>query len=267
MGACMRAATRSQIRSIEKHTFNEYGMPSIVLMERAGQAVADMALNIADEDAEEGLRPHFVVLCGTGGNGGDGFVAARDLLFAGFPVTVFALPVKGHPSDDVETERAFLERVAPEGAFINVTDEEVLDKIEESIDDDAIVIDALFGIGLDHVVSGSRGHHRDRQRESGARCRGGRHPVRHRLRYRHGAGDSRLCQRYRHIRSAKAGPVHGSGYRSGRRSPRRTAHLSRYPAGTECNPCSVDRAPRVPGADADHAQSHLWQGGYHRRLS
>src|SRR5450756_2931401 len=92
----MRAATRSQIRSIEKHTFNEYGMPSIVLMERAGQAVADVALNIADEDAEEGLRPHFVVLCGTGGNGGDGFVAARDLLFAGFPVTVFALPAKGH---------------------------------------------------------------------------------------------------------------------------------------------------------------------------
>ena len=150
----MRAATRSQIRSIEKHTFNEYGMPSIVLMERAGQAVADAALNIADEDAEEGLRPHFVVLCGTGGNGGDGFVAARDLLFAGFPVTVFALPVKGHPSDDVETERAFLERVAPEDTLINVTDEEVLDKIEESIDEDAIVIDALFGIGLDHPISG-----------------------------------------------------------------------------------------------------------------
>ena len=52
----MRAATRSQIRSIEKHTFNEYGMPSIVLMERAGQAVADAALNIADEDAEDGTE-------------------------------------------------------------------------------------------------------------------------------------------------------------------------------------------------------------------
>jgi len=154
MGACMRAATRSQIRSIEKHTFNEYGMPSIVLMERAGQAVADAALNIADEDAEEGLRPHVVVLCGTGGNGGDGFVAARDLLFAGFPVMVFAVPAKGRPSEDAETERAFLERVAPEGTLVDVTDEQILDKIDESIDEDTIVIDALFGIGLDRAVSG-----------------------------------------------------------------------------------------------------------------
>src|SRR5450759_3510444 len=154
MGACMRAATRSQIRSIEKHTYNEYGMPSIVLMERAGQAVEDAALNIEEEDAEEGLRQHFVVLCGTGGNGGDGFVAARDLLFAGFPVVVFAVPAKGRPSDDAETERAFLERVAPENTVVDVTDEEVLGKIEESIDEDAIVIDALFGIGLDRTVSG-----------------------------------------------------------------------------------------------------------------
>lgn len=150
----MRVATRSQIRSIEKHTFNEYGMPSIVLMERAGQAVADVALDIVDEDQEQGLRPHFVVLCGTGGNGGDGFVAARDLLFAGFPVTVFAVPAKGRRNDDAETERAFLERVAPEDTILELAGEETLDRLEDLIDDDAIVIDALFGIGLDRSVTG-----------------------------------------------------------------------------------------------------------------
>jgi NAD(P)H-hydrate epimerase len=150
----MRVATRSQIRSIEKHTFNEYGMPSIVLMERAGQAVADMILDMADEDGENGLRPHFVVLCGTGGNGGDGFVAARDLLFAGYPVTVFAIPVKGRRNDDAETERAFLERVAPEGTILELAEEETLDKLEELLDEDAVVIDALFGIGLDRAITG-----------------------------------------------------------------------------------------------------------------
>jgi len=150
----MRAATRSQIRSIEKHTFNEYGMPSIVLMERAGQAVVDAALEMVEEDAEQGLRPRFVVLCGTGGNGGDGFVAARDLLFAGFPVTVFAMPAKGRPSGDAAVERAFLERVAPEDTLFDVVNEEVLNKLEQSIDEDTIVIDALFGIGLDRTISG-----------------------------------------------------------------------------------------------------------------
>jgi len=150
----MRAATRSQIRSIEKHTFNEYGMPSIVLMERAGHAVVETALEMVDEDAEDGLRPRFVVLCGTGGNGGDGFVAARDLLFAGFPVTVFAVPAKGRPSDDAAVERAFLERIAPEDTIFDVVNDEVLARIEQSIDEDTIVIDALFGIGLDRAVSG-----------------------------------------------------------------------------------------------------------------
>jgi len=150
----MRAATRSQIRSIENHTFNEYGMPSIVLMERAGQAVADAALDMVEEDADEGLRPRFVVLCGTGGNGGDGFVAARDLLFAGFPVTVFAVPAKGRPTDDAALERAFLERVAPENTLVDVANEQALAKLEESIDEDTIVIDALFGIGLDRAISG-----------------------------------------------------------------------------------------------------------------
>ena len=108
----MRVATRSQVRSIEKHTFEEYGMPSVVLMERAGQSVADVVLDIVDEDGKKGLRPHFVVLCGEGGNGGDGFVAARDLLFAGFPVVVFIVPSKGRHNDDAEIERAFLERVS-----------------------------------------------------------------------------------------------------------------------------------------------------------
>lgn len=150
----MRVATRSQIRSIEKHTFNEYGMPSIVLMERAGQAVADAVLSIADDATEAGLRPHVIVLCGSGGNGGDGFVAARDLLFAGLPVSVFAVPSRGRPSDDAEVERAYLERVAPEQTLTVVADEEVLHVLEDLMDEDAIVVDALFGIGLDRPVEG-----------------------------------------------------------------------------------------------------------------
>src|SRR5271166_2739183 len=56
------------------------GKPGIALMERAGLAVADEAARLAKS------RGRIVVLCGPGGNGGDGFVAARLLTQRGYPV-------------------------------------------------------------------------------------------------------------------------------------------------------------------------------------
>ena len=56
------------------------GTPGIALMERAGLAVADEAARLAKS------RGRIVVLCGPGGNGGDGFVAARLLATRGYAV-------------------------------------------------------------------------------------------------------------------------------------------------------------------------------------
>ena len=61
------------------------GIWSFGLMEKAGQAVAAAALRLLPG----ALR--FVVLCGPGNNGGDGYVAARALADAGAEVAVFRL--------------------------------------------------------------------------------------------------------------------------------------------------------------------------------
>ncbi len=120
MGRADQAAARS-------------GIDSFGLMEKAGQAVAAAAL---------GLLPgalRFVVLCGPGNNGGDGYVAARALADAGAEVAVFRLGDPARLKGDAATAFA---RCAIAG--------EALDSYEPRPGD--AIIDAIFGAGLDRPV-------------------------------------------------------------------------------------------------------------------
>jgi NAD(P)H-hydrate epimerase len=71
----MKLCTAAQMREIDRSAIQEYGMPSLLLMENAGRAVAARAVELLH--AAGGHR--VVILCGKGNNGGDGFVAARHL--------------------------------------------------------------------------------------------------------------------------------------------------------------------------------------------
>ncbi len=72
------------------------GTPGIQLMERAGLAVADEAARLTKS------RGRIVVLCGPGGNGGDGFIAGRLLATRGYAVELGLLgrrdALKGDPA-------------------------------------------------------------------------------------------------------------------------------------------------------------------------
>ncbi|MBW8446072.1 MAG: NAD(P)H-hydrate dehydratase [Arenimonas sp.] len=120
MGRADQAAARS-------------GISSFGLMEKAGQAVAASALRLLPG----ALR--FVVLCGPGNNGGDGYVAARALADAGAEVAVFRLGDPARLKGDASTAFA---RCAIAG--------EALDAYEPRPGD--VIIDAMFGAGLDRPV-------------------------------------------------------------------------------------------------------------------
>ncbi|HEY6274088.1 MAG TPA: NAD(P)H-hydrate dehydratase [Terriglobales bacterium] len=80
----MKIVTAAEMREIDRLTTEQYGVPSLTLMENAGTAAADFA------------RQHFdfgsvAVICGKGNNGGDGLVAARKLKEAGKQVSVIVL--------------------------------------------------------------------------------------------------------------------------------------------------------------------------------
>ena len=77
----MRIATAEQMRTLDRRAIEERGVPSLELMERAANALAEAAI-----DTAANAPGRAVCFCGPGNNGGDGVACARLLLEAGFEV-------------------------------------------------------------------------------------------------------------------------------------------------------------------------------------
>lgn len=79
------SVTRDQAREIDRRAIDEYGVKGLILMENAGRAGAAEACDMLGEPAGK----HVVAFCGSGNNGGDGFVVARHLENQGCLVRTF----------------------------------------------------------------------------------------------------------------------------------------------------------------------------------
>lgn len=114
----------------------EAGVPTLDLMERAGKAVAEAAL-----DMVWGPDRRVAVLCGPGNNGGDGFVAARYLRDKGWDVRLFLLGDKGAlRGDAAEMARRWPLPIRP--------------ATPDALQSMHLVVDALFGAGLSRPLGG-----------------------------------------------------------------------------------------------------------------
>lgn len=117
------------------------GIPRQSLMENAGRCLAYKIIHL--------MKPcDVVIFAGTGGNGGDGFVAARYLLNRGFKVDVLLL---GHPSrmKSKETKKNWelLQKINNFSEFLKISI--VRDSTELQITKADIIIDALLGTGTE----------------------------------------------------------------------------------------------------------------------
>lgn len=99
--------TSAQMRAADKYTIEELGVPSSVLMERAGAAIAGEA----EKELVHMGGSRVLAVCGGGNNGGDGYCAARILSEHGFHADVFALCEQ--LSDDCAAQRE-----SSEGKFL-----------------------------------------------------------------------------------------------------------------------------------------------------
>lgn len=120
----------------------EMGVPSLVLMEKAGAAVADAVVRFVARQ-NIGARPGQVfVLCGPGNNGGDGFVAARLLAAQGLTIRLALLGDAAALTGDAAHNAGQWS-----GAIENPQE---LDLTEADV-----IVDALFGAGLARDLDGA----------------------------------------------------------------------------------------------------------------
>ncbi|MGY6533307.1 NAD(P)H-hydrate dehydratase [Glycocaulis sp.] len=125
--------TSAQMRAADAHAIAA-GVPGIALMEQAGKAVAFAIMS------RWAARP-AAILCGPGNNGGDGYVIARLLSEAGWPVEVFSLgDVSALKGDAAHMASLWMGGVKPLDSF--------------KADRFGLVVDALFGSGLSKPLEG-----------------------------------------------------------------------------------------------------------------
>ena len=136
------------MREADRRTIDDIGIPSLVLMENAGrQAVAAMEAMYADLGERQ-----VGVLCGRGNNGGDGFVVARTLAQRGVDVSVFLIGRVADVRGDARTNLEILGRLGI--TVVEVGDSQAWELHVSELTDCNLIVDAIFGTGLNAPVSG-----------------------------------------------------------------------------------------------------------------
>lgn len=136
------AVSGSQMKQIDQDTIERIGIPSLVLMERAALAVAEAVERLLGDRPGNGP---VLAVCGTGNNGADGIAAGRILWNRGYDVTVLMAGNPDHATKEHQTQQQIARQLGvpvaegsqvPPGSW-------------------AVIIDAVFGIGLSREVTGA----------------------------------------------------------------------------------------------------------------
>ena len=179
----LSAASTARMKELDRAAIEEWGIPSLELMEHAAQAVARAAANLAgsvqnrtgpdgttsflfmtrtgEKPTQEELRqivesknadptPRIGIVCGPGNNGGDGIAAARLLLQAGYRVRTFLVGNREKMTPDALAMEEKLKGAGGELEPLDLGDQRTTMWLTTC----DCFVDALFGVGLKRPLSG-----------------------------------------------------------------------------------------------------------------
>jgi ADP-dependent NAD(P)H-hydrate dehydratase / NAD(P)H-hydrate epimerase len=140
--------TAAQSRELDRLSQQKYGLDSYTLMSNAGDTVARTIARRWPDAIARGV----LVVAGKGNNGGDGLVGARRLLQTGEQVRSVLLARRSDLTGDAA--RACNDLAGAGGVIIEVTDETALASAMSSVGAAGVIVDAIFGTGLNAEVRG-----------------------------------------------------------------------------------------------------------------
>jgi len=148
----MKVATAEQMQELDRKAIETYRIPGIVLMENAGRGAVEVISNTFPDLHKKKIA----IIAGKGNNGGDGFVIARYLLNQGIAVRVYLLTDPKGLRGDAETNFNIFHRM--KGEIVSVPSSKDYIKVKRDLEKFDILVDGIFGTGLDAEV---RGYYRE----------------------------------------------------------------------------------------------------------
>jgi hydroxyethylthiazole kinase-like uncharacterized protein yjeF len=143
----MFVVTAEEMRELDRLAIEQFGVPGLTLMERAGEAIAAAIVKRFSASAKRGV----LIVAGKGNNGGDGFVVARLLKKKRIPCEVALLARLDELSSDAgHNLRAFLKL---KGKVSEITAGN-LALLRQRLRNNRLIVDAIFGTGMKNDVRG-----------------------------------------------------------------------------------------------------------------
>jgi NAD(P)H-hydrate epimerase len=141
---------REAVRRVDRAAIEEYGISGVVLMENAARGLADHAMRMLGGLGRSALpapETRVLIVCGSGNNGGDGYALARHLHNRGIHVSLASLGMP-KPDSDAGINQAICQRMQlPARTFSDLAHEGDGRPFH-------LIVDGIFGTGLDRDVSG-----------------------------------------------------------------------------------------------------------------
>jgi hydroxyethylthiazole kinase-like uncharacterized protein yjeF len=140
----MKITSVDEMRFMDRYAIEKLGIAEEILMENAGLAAVNL---LQKELGISGKK--FVIFCGSGNNGGDGLVVARLIHSGGGSVKVFLLSDSNKYRGAAKTNFAIVTQLPIE--LIKLEKAAITKKDIAHCD---VIIDAIFGTGLDRPIAG-----------------------------------------------------------------------------------------------------------------